>query len=483
MLDAVVRRAFNVIPALRTVPLGDVVAAGTIAAVVWLFFTVFGQGAITESDGHSMYSVARSLGDHASFAVPQGDARLVGTDGSYYSPYGLGLPLVVLVPYLLTKPLALVVGHQDELGQFAASMVIPMIMAGIAVFLYAIARRLTASRGSSAVVALGAVFGTFLMPYGKLFFAEPLVILCFLLACERVLAGSFNVAATVFGFAVLTRPQMALACPLLVLLILHRGGWLAAMRAGSILAAAGAVLAMYNLARYGSVAEFGYGNGPDTKFDFPIDQGLHGFLLDPRKSVFLFAPIVLLIPVAVARLRRDQRDFGLFVATHALAVLLLYSAYSAWAGGWSWGPRYLLIAIIPMVPLVGPLIDRGIGYRRAAVALFAVGALVSLPTLLVPTQAQQLDRPVPSVGPGIGRQYELVPPTVSKTLGLLQGTAPATSAGAHRLYLDVWQAGLLRKNGRAGFLAGCGLTLLLLIAAWRTTSLVRRRYPRHPAAC
>jgi len=454
---------------------GDVQVGRALAVTAWLVYTVLGQGAITVSDGHVMYDVARSLVDHGSLAVPATDGRVLGQGGHSYSPYGLGLSLISVIPYLLTKPISGLVGHADEIGQFAVSMTMPVIMAGIIAALYAMTLRLGASRRSSVIVSVGTIFGTFLLPYGKDFFAEPLVILGFILGCERVLAGSFGLGAAALGLAVVARPQMALACPLFLALVLHRGGWKPALRTSAILAVVGAFLAIYNAARYGSVTEFGYGHGPETKFSLPILKGLHGFFLDPTKSVSLFAPIVLLVPVGLTRVRRTDRDLVVFLLVHAVTLLLLYSTYAAWPGGWSWGPRYLFVGVIPLLPLLGPLIDAGARYRRAAAALFLVGALVSFPTLIGPTQAQELDQPTPSIGPGIVRQYELIQPTAVRSGGLLTGTPGQTTPGSHRLYLSTWQVGILRKNGRGGFVVALVLTLFLLGAALRATRSARAR--------
>jgi hypothetical protein len=412
-----------------------------------------------------MYTVTRSLGDHLSFAVPKSDGRGLALGGHYYSPYGLGLPLVSLVPYLLTKPVAAVVGHADEIGQFAVSMVMPAVTAGLAAALYAMTRRLGSSRRSSTTVAVGAIFGTYFLPYGKDFFAEPLVALCLVVAAERALARAFGPAAAAFGFAVVTRPQIAIAAPLFLALVLHRAGWRATVRAGAILAGVALLLATYNLARFGSLIDVGY-SGNEASYSLSLVDGLRGFVLDPAKSVLIFAPAVLLLPFAGSRIRPDDRDVAVFLAAHAALVLVFYAAYGGWTGGWSWGPRYLLPVVISLLALLGPLLDAGARYRRAAGALFLAGGVVSLATLIVPVQAQQLDQPPPSVGPSVARQYELIGPTARRTAELWNATpdadADAGAPGSHRLYLDVWQVGLLRKEGRAGFAVGLALTLALL---------------------
>ena len=46
---------------------------------------------------------------------------------------------------------------------------------------------------------------------------------------------------------------------------------------------------------------------------------------------------------------------------------------------------------------------------RVGVGLMAAGFVVSASTILVSTRGQQLDLPLPSVGPSVVGQYQLVP--------------------------------------------------------------------------
>ena len=75
------------------------------------------------------------------------------------------------------------------------------------------------------------------------------------------------------------------------------------------------------------------------------------------------------------------------------------------------GPRHL-IAIVPV--LLAPCalwLEAAVWRTRAFVALCALGLVIAVAGVLVPTQAQQLDAPPPN-SPTIWRQYELLPSTV-----------------------------------------------------------------------
>src|SRR4051812_47961157 len=139
-------------------------------------------GQVTSSDGASMLATSKSIVNDRDLTVPPGDGVEVGRDGRSYTKYGLGLPLVAAVPLALVKPLTAVAGKDREIASFVAASVMPLVVAGIVALAYLLGRRLGGSSVTALVVAVGIAFGTFLMPYSKDFFSEPLVCLA-LLAC------------------------------------------------------------------------------------------------------------------------------------------------------------------------------------------------------------------------------------------------------------------------------------------------------------
>jgi len=429
-----------------------------LAAVVLLSVQ---QGSITVSDGSHMYQVTRSLVERRSVSVPaaSGDAR--GRHGAYYSKYGIGLSLVAVVPYALAMPLTKVSGSADVVEVAAASSVVPIISAALLAMLYLLARRLGAGVGPALLVAVGALLGTFFGPYAKDYFAEPLTALGITVAVERLLTKKPLAAGAGLGIAILARPQSIL----LVLLF----GWICWRCCGASglvrllpgLLASLAITVGYNLVRFGQPTEFGY--GPKEGFTTPLWHGGAGLLFNSEKSVILFAPLVLLVPIALVELWKRSKDATLLLLGNFLVTFTLAATWSSWPGGWSWGPRLLLPGLLPLFAAVGPW-QRTPRRLQAGGALVLAGFLVSAPALLVPTQTQQLDRPLPRTGPGFIRQYRLVPPVTRYTIEHLYESAPS-GLGTHRRYLSLWQVGLARAMGRKGLALGFAGTLVLLVLA------------------
>lgn len=133
------------------------------------------------------------------------------------------------------------------------------------------------------------------------------------------------------------------------------------------------VLMKHNEARTGIATSTGYSVAP-TIFAQPLWEGVWGLLVSPGRSVFLFAPPLVLSLFAM-RTTWQRKPQLLWVLGLCLPpVFYLYAKYEAWSGDWGWGPRY-------MVPLVGPLLLPG------ALLISKIGKLQTKRLWLVPVMA------------------------------------------------------------------------------------------------
>lgn len=111
---------------------------------------------------------------------------------------------------------------------------------------------------------------------------------------------------------------------------------------------AGALVALENTVRRGNPTNSGYEAG----FGYPILIGLISILFSFGKGLIFFTP-GLLLPIRSRLLgvgddssRRLYQVYLLWVAFLA-GLILVYSDWWAWFGGWWWGPRFFLIACLP----------------------------------------------------------------------------------------------------------------------------------------
>src|SRR5207244_8554562 len=111
------------------------------------------------------------------------------------------LPLVAAMAYALVKPLARLGPDPDVVGEAAAAAMMPVIFGLLVAAIYRLSRRLGAGRRAASLAALGAVGGTYLLPYSKEFFSEPLTALCLTVSIERALAECPRSAGAEIGRA------------------------------------------------------------------------------------------------------------------------------------------------------------------------------------------------------------------------------------------------------------------------------------------
>jgi hypothetical protein len=419
------------------------------------------QGTVTGIDGESSYRMTQSLVEDGDLALPADVPHTaLGRDGDYYSKFGLGLPLLGTVPYALAKPFN-GMGGGGEVPRAAVATLMPLLTALLCVVLYQLGRALGGPPRDALLVAVAAMFGTFLLVYSKDFFSEPLLALAIALALWQTVAGRPWLAAAFLAFGMLTRPQALLLAPLFWIFWVHRDGLRGALVPGVILAAGAASIPLYNWLRFEDFTESGYPD--DQGFRAEVWTGAWGLLTDPSKSLFLFVPLAALLPFGIWSLRRRGDTPIAWLVTGIVAVGFLTAAsWSIWWGGWTWGPRLLIPAIVPVLPVLAPWIGDRVPRRRLVVALAVAGGLVSLAAVVVPTSAQ-LGETAETDGPHIVRQAELLPGTLANLPDEAPPERPVLPADRWDPYL--WQVELGRDAGSSGVVTAAVLSLLLVLVA------------------
>lgn len=384
--------------------------ARRIALAAFLLYAGCGGGRIAGSDEVTMFELARALARGA-VAVPEG-ATMPGPDGRHYTKNTAGQAVAALPLVAAGDALAGAAGLPPARRELAARFVASFFNAAVTAILlgvfYATARALGAGASAALAAALLLGLATPVFVYSKSFMSEPLQALGLLLAlggAARALAGEDRAprSAAAGAFVAVAAKLVMLPLALLALLPLaarRRDGRAIPGRWLPLAAIAAALLghALYNLARFGTPLESGYGRQASAgAWSTPLHVGLYGLLLSPGKGLAWFAPPLWLLPLGIARLRAAAGE-GTAVAKRwaargILAVLgfalLLYGAFEHWAGDGSYGPRYL----VPVLPLgllaVAFALDRASrAVRRWAWTLGVLGLLVQAGGVLIYFGAQ-----------------------------------------------------------------------------------------------
>jgi len=439
--------------------------------MLWLFVaTLCAQllvhnGGLSGLDGQTYYQVARSAIDDQRLDVGEGFNSVPGVGGRQYAKSNFGLPLLAAIIYFATAPLSRITpAHSDFIRTALVGASMTMVISALVVAVYLLARRLGARASSALIVSIGAVAGTYVLPYSKEFFSEPLSALGIVVAIERALAARPLAAGTGLAVAVISRAQSLLFVPVVFLALVRRSGVISAMNAAWPVGISIVLTFAYNKARFGDPLEFGY---PTEGFTMPFLRGAHMLLLEPSKSLLVFAPVAALVPWAFMRLWQQNRDALFLIGTTLAITFGLTALWHNPNGGWCWGPRLLIPGVMPAMAALGPWIEAPRN-RKLAIALFVVGFAVSAPAVAVSTQIQQLDVPSPAGGvwppdmglPTVGRQAELVPVAAAYTVNHLY---ERRNDGRNYLrYLTFWQLGVARVFGRAGLAAALAASLVLI---------------------
>lgn len=344
------------------------------------------------TDSANMLNVSVSVYELGDSSIAARTNLDTGETVKVYSKYGLGLPLL-MQPFLALNDIAhFVYPGVKTVTVLTLPNVLILALTAECVFLILSAMGFGFSTGL--FISLLTVFGTFAYPYMNYFLSEPLqgllITLAFLFIYragyskeqERYLASSF-LCGVALSLAALTKAAIIVLFPPFFIYAIFsvKDGW----RTKGLKSAAsflipvvifGLTTAYLNHARFGSIFDFGYGKEAGM-FTNPIGSGLADFLYNPGKSVFIFAPAALLFPYALWRFGKRFRDEALLIGALFTVNLVFYSAWWAWEGGDSWGPRFLLPLIpLAMIPLSEVIQDRV--FRAITVVLFAAGFLVNL---------------------------------------------------------------------------------------------------------
>ncbi len=386
--------------------------------LVSAWFLSFSQPAADVLDAEVAHQSARSMcregtlamGDspqalalvaHAEHAAPGASPLSRGRDGRWRSWYAPGQVLLLAPLHLVGDALARIDPEPEEIASTrmldgvvraewwphaATAWANPLCAGALAALTYLVARRLGASRRSSAWAVLGLSLGSFLAPLSRGQLSDVPAALCLLLGFERWLAARATVAHALdwcglaLGGACAVRVQLAPAAACLALGAIWsaplRGA--AAARLAPGLAAGALLVVLANLARSGSPFDFGY--APVFAGGFFARNPLEGAWLlvsSPGRGLWWSAPVLLPALLGWWCWRRRDATVATTLFVAALLVVAPVCVMVAWHGAHAHGPRYALAAVVLLAPCAALHFDQASARAARAwrVALAAAACL------------------------------------------------------------------------------------------------------------
>jgi hypothetical protein len=375
-------------------------------AAFQLFYMLITSGRVRTPDEYATLYTAESLILNGSTAVPQavrvhnfyGRFDLYGQPQAAYPPGQaiLCAPWYAFGKYVLSRMPGVPLGDQQFVNAFSTCLSSATFSALTIALFFLLLNRIGIPPRTSLFASVLLGLGTPIFAYSAWFFSEPLSAALFmgvalLLFGRREQPISMQTAALaglILGLSTWVRPTNVLAVAVFAAAVLVDDKK-PTFRVAVVLCAASAMgiltLLYRNMALYGSPFVFGYPamvNGTKTglTFDNSLGVGLYGFLLSPGKSVFIFAPPLILAATGLRRLLRLHRGVATLAILFPLVYLCFFAKYSSWEGGYCAGPRYLVPSIAIFCLGLGPALTRERS-GKFAWPLLLLGSLVQCLTL------------------------------------------------------------------------------------------------------
>lgn len=396
--------------------------AGALAAFALLTALLVQSGNLGSVDTRRRLQVARSLWTDES-PLLQVDREGYGArapDGTLHSPYGLGHAVLMLPGDIAGAAVVRVLRPGPERAERIRNLIVILLtFPAVTTACVLGGHRLLVELGFTAREALGGAaglqLGTSFLHYTQVHQENSLCLALFLwsavLLARWARTGSWRPAAgagALMGYALLTRmPTVIDAAFLWAFAVVIGRGATTPRRTILALAAFGlawlpflAIDRAYQWYRFGdpwSTYQHYYGvelraHNPSLPesfpFGYPFSRGFFGALLSPRRSAFLFDPLLLAALYLVARHVRERASLAWVGANGALLVALasFYATYASWDGGPSWANRYTLTPVHGIALVAGAAFVRarvGPLERRILLAILAASVAIQVASILI----------------------------------------------------------------------------------------------------
>lgn len=375
-----------------------------------VFQVLITSGHIYSFDEEVTFRTALSIVERGATAIEHTESNHFyckqSPDGNYYSKFGIGFSLFLVPFIILGKVIALATGWSGErytmLMYFIATQANAVVIAATVAVFYLLTHLTTGRHRLSVVIATALGFATFLMPYGRTLFNDPLVLFnltAILYMYHRysneAKTGFLAVAGICTGFMFATRFEYLVIVPGILSLFALRIyktnlplKRIVALLVPVIIVAA--LLGLYNFSRFGSFHDTGiFDQDPSDRFSTPILTGLFGMFCSPGKGIFFYAPVLLLSLAGLKTFIRKRGGEGWILLLLILApIIIVHGLWHSWMGGWSWGPRRLIgvlaLTLLPAIDYLAVVSGKRLMFaRRIFIFLFGLGLLVQISGIMV----------------------------------------------------------------------------------------------------
>jgi hypothetical protein len=364
----------------------------------------------------------------------------IGRDRKPYAPYGPLAAFFAVPHHLAARLIATAAGVRRTAPPSGIAWV--FLVGGLTALTSATGAALAVAGFERAAIALGATAPTavlwavllggttVLWPYGTTLYSEAWQAAAFVWAAALLLdartarthaSAKVGAASLLLAIGGLTKVTSLVFAPGFLVAAACDRSLPIAVRARTVIvlaagiAVAAAIHVTWNMDRFGRPFDFGY-DWSETIPSLPphpfllaeVPRGLIVLLASPGKSLFLWAPVLLLSAARAREFWRREPGVAIGLAATAALGVLFYAAYQFPEGGYSHGPRNL----VPIVPLL-LLPAAAAGSKKWPAGIVALCAGVGLVMAVLATSVSFLEDQ--ALGGDLGgaartRYYERIDP-------------------------------------------------------------------------
>ena len=341
-----------------------------IPALIFIFlvliYTLTAKGYLAVPDSEFSLRTAKSIVEDGSLTIKaanfEGGYVFHTDDGRIYSKYGIGLALL-WIPYVLAGKLIapLTSLPEDLIICFLISFYNIFFGAGAAVLMFYIIKFFKGSNQVALVMAFLLGLATMCWRYSVYDFSEVAQMFFFLLTIYCVLKNtrkSLIIGGVSFGFLVLIRVANVIYLPAFLLYFflkdkpINKKNLKHVFYFLSFVIIFGLFILFLNYIRFGNIFEFGYGNEALKFYPATMPRNIFRLLFSLDKGIFIYNPLLLLGILGYFKFFKLFRKETIFFGSIIVLNLCVFASWWLWEGGWSWGPRFLVITIpLYLLPL------------------------------------------------------------------------------------------------------------------------------------
>jgi hypothetical protein len=123
----------------------------------------------------------------------------------------------------------------------------------------------------------------------------------------------------------------------------------------------------------------------NNALDGNIFLGISGLLFSPGKSIFIYAPLLILSVILCKKFYREHKKEAIYIAAITILWLLLHAKLRNWYGAAGWGPRHLLtlvpIAFLPFAVNLEFVLQKTV-LRITTILLATFGFILALSSII-----------------------------------------------------------------------------------------------------